>query len=132
MYKRQVQAASTLGFELKAINNLVNKLAECGLSKFITVYRPQLPIETPANNPEESDEADPVSYTHLDVYKRQAFFRNIDARFHGENHARQHNGFSEKVHLSVQRLFKTQPKLCTFSLSSHLIFSNNLTIRLLY
>ena len=30
-----VQAASTLGFELKAINSLVNKLAECGLSKFI-------------------------------------------------------------------------------------------------
>lgn len=27
-----VQAASTLGFELKAINSLVNKLAECGLS----------------------------------------------------------------------------------------------------
>ncbi|MFR4437427.1 MAG: hypothetical protein ACLT8C_07100, partial [Akkermansia muciniphila] len=36
-----VQAASTLGFELKAINSLVNKLAECGLSKFIKVYRPQ-------------------------------------------------------------------------------------------
>ncbi|WP_300788659.1 Amuc_1100 family pilus-like protein, partial [uncultured Akkermansia sp.] len=60
-----VQAASTLGFELKAINSLVNKLKECGLSKFIKVYRPQLPIETPANNPEESDEADQSPWTPM-------------------------------------------------------------------
>ncbi len=60
-----VQAASTLGFELKAINSLVNKLAECGLSKFIKVYRPQLPIEAPANNPEESDEADQAPWTPM-------------------------------------------------------------------
>ena len=60
-----VQAASTLGFELKAINSLVNKLAECGLSKFIKVYRPQLPIETPANSPEESDEADQAPWTPM-------------------------------------------------------------------
>ena len=50
---------------MKAINSLVNKLAECGLSKFIKVYRPQLPIETPANNPEESDEADQAPWTPM-------------------------------------------------------------------
>lgn len=51
-----VQAASTLGFELKAVNSLANKLTDCGLTKFIKVYRPQLPIENPANTPEEEAE----------------------------------------------------------------------------
>ena len=78
MYKRQlgfqvystqapsVQAASTLGFELKAVNSLVNKLTDCGLSKFIKVYRPQLPIENPANNPEEdADEPNQAPWTPM-------------------------------------------------------------------
>ncbi len=61
-----VQAASTLGFELKAINSLVNKLTECGLSKFIKVYRPQLPIENPANNPdEEADDSTQAPWTPM-------------------------------------------------------------------
>ncbi len=61
-----VQAASTLGFELKAVNSLVNKLTDCGLSKFIKVYRPQLPIENPANNPEEdADEPNQAPWTPM-------------------------------------------------------------------
>ena len=61
-----MQAASTLGFELKAVNSLVNKLTDCGLSKFIKVYRPQLPIENPANNPEEdADEPNQAPWTPM-------------------------------------------------------------------
>lgn len=52
-----VQATPTLTFEMKAINSLVNKLTDCGLSKFIKVYRTQLPIENPARNPEEEEDA---------------------------------------------------------------------------
>lgn len=51
-----VQAAPTLSFEMKAINGLVNKLTDCGLTKFIKVYRSQLPIENPARNLEEEEE----------------------------------------------------------------------------
>lgn len=52
-----VQAAPTLSFEMKAVNSLVNKLTDCGLTKFIKVYRSQLPIENPANNPEEEEDS---------------------------------------------------------------------------
>ena len=40
-----VQAASTLGFELKAINSLVNKLAECGLSNSSRCIAPSSPLK---------------------------------------------------------------------------------------
>ena len=42
--------------EMKAINSLVNKLTDCGLTKFIKVYRSQLPIENPARNLEEEED----------------------------------------------------------------------------
>lgn len=51
------QAAPTLSFELKAINSLVNNLTDCGVTKFIKVYRPQLSIETTAENQEENEDA---------------------------------------------------------------------------
>lgn len=53
-----VQATPTLTFEMKAINSLVNKLTDCGLTKFIKVYRSQLPIENPARNTEDEEDSD--------------------------------------------------------------------------
>lgn len=49
-------AASALLFELKAINSLVNDLTNCGITKFIKVYRPQLPIESANPNKEEDED----------------------------------------------------------------------------
>ncbi len=80
-----MQAASTLGFELKAVNSLVNKLTDCGLSKFIKVYRPQLPIENPANNPEEdADEPNQAPWTPMPL--EIAFQGNREKR--AESHER--------------------------------------------
>ena len=53
-----VQATPTLTFEMKAINSLINKLTDCGLTKFIKVYRSQLPIENPARNTEDEEDSD--------------------------------------------------------------------------
>lgn len=53
-----MQATPTLTFEMKAINSLVNKLTDCGLTKFIKVYRSQLPIENPARNTEDEEDSD--------------------------------------------------------------------------
>lgn len=53
-----VQAAPTLGFEMKAINTLVTRLADCGLTKFIKVYRSQLPVENTAPAPEGEENVD--------------------------------------------------------------------------
>lgn len=52
-----VQATPVLTFEMKAINSLANKLTDCGLTKFIKIYRSQLPIENPARNTEEDEDA---------------------------------------------------------------------------
>lgn len=61
-----VQAAPTLSFEMKAVNSLVNKLTDCGLTKFIKVYRSQLPIENPASNlEEEEDDARQAPWTPM-------------------------------------------------------------------
>lgn len=51
-----VQATPVLTFEMKAINSLANKLTDCGLTKFIKIYRSQLPIENPARNTEEDED----------------------------------------------------------------------------
>lgn len=50
-----VQAAPTLAFEMKAINGLVAKLTDCGLSKFIKVHRGQLPVENTQKNPDDDE-----------------------------------------------------------------------------
>lgn len=52
-----VQATPVLTFEMKAINSLANKLTDCGLTKFIKIYRSQLPIENPARNTEEDEDS---------------------------------------------------------------------------
>ncbi len=50
-------ATPTLNFELSAINDLCTKLADCGLTKFLKVYRPQLKIELPPKEDDEEEEA---------------------------------------------------------------------------
>ncbi len=42
-------------FELNAINDLCTKLVDCGLTKFLKVYRPQLKIEAPAKDDEDEE-----------------------------------------------------------------------------